>query len=148
MKIWLKLHSSQNYVCQEQRIDLIFGLRTSLILKIINSRCVLADLALIWFPPVPVCFRRYRSGGGRNVSASPIVRWEFFPEVYSSATWEWYFDWNLLNYKVNNALQNSKICMFENTLFVLEEEVLEALELYFQYFHCENVHYGKPYSIP
>ena len=26
---------------------------------------VLADFALTWFPPVPVCFLRYLSGGGR-----------------------------------------------------------------------------------
>ena len=57
---------------------------------------VLADLALMWFPPVPVCFLRNISGFSFTVSASPMVKWEFFPTHISSLAWTWNFDWNLI----------------------------------------------------
>ena len=41
----------------------IFG--TTHYVAVADLLCVLADLALTWLPPVPVCFLRYLSGGAR-----------------------------------------------------------------------------------
>ena len=50
------------------------------------ARCALADLALLWKVACLAFFRRNSSGGGSAVSASPMVRCDALPALYSART--------------------------------------------------------------
>ena len=51
-----------------------------------DSRCALADLALLWKVACLAFLRRNPSGGASAVSASPMVRCDALPALYSART--------------------------------------------------------------